>query len=574
MKKKIGTKILVMLLVLAVLFGVAIIMNISAIKFIGQYNKTALDGYMRVEQARGKQNVAFQQVQLYANLLYLRWGTEEADGMKEKLATAISETEAYRKELAGCVANLNDKELSASYTDMSEATDVFMAHANQIIEAADDQEELWDLVDRIIEYKNPVSAAELIFDDNLANGVNYISSKSATRIQGTEIFDWLLIVLFLIILGVAYAIVRRTIAQPAKKSGTALQGIIHKIEQGEGDLTERVPVTSSDEVGQLSAGVNSFMEQLQALMAKLKSDAEFMMNSVTTVSSQVSESNTSTEAVSATMEQMSASMEEISATITQIAEKSERIFGEIRDMDKRMRDGVSLVNTIKSHAGEMNTQTIRSKDETNNMIVTIREELQVALEESHSVEKINELTAEILDISEQTNLLSLNASIEAARAGEAGRGFAVVADEIRILADNSADTAGNIQNISNIVIGAVDRLAKNAASILEFIDTKIMTDYDGFLDVMEQYAADADTVNDIFSAFAQNANEMHENVDLMNQGIRDISLAVEESAKGVTDVAVQAVTLVEAMKQIKEETLLNQEISQSLTAEVNRFKKV
>ncbi len=565
-----------MLVILAVLFLAMILMNISAIKIIGGYNQTVLNGYLGLEEASGKLNDSFTQIQLYANLLYMRSGTDEADSLKEKLLTAVEDAQTYRSKVEEYVNYIDFAQLTEAYAGVSAAIDPFMEHIDKIVAAADakDADTLSALVNSIIEYKTPVVEADATFEEVLAGNVEYVGNRSTIKIEGTRIFDWIMVGVLIVCLVIIYVIVRKTIARPAKKSGEALQNIIDKIASGEGDLTERVPVTTVDEVGQMSAGVNNFIEQLQSLMAKLKSQAQFMMESAETVFSQVSDSNESTQSVSATMEQMSASMEEMSATITQIAEKSERMLGEIQDMDNRMKDGVDLVNTIKSHAGEMNTKTIQSKDETGKIISSIREELQAALEQSRSVEKINELTSEILSISSQTNLLSLNASIEAARAGEAGRGFAVVADEIRGLADNSAATAGNIQNISNTVIGAVEQLAKNASRVLEFIDEKVMKDYDGFIDVMKQYAADADTVNEIFNAFAQSTNEIHENVDGMNQGIHDISIAVEESAKGVTDVAVEAVNLVDAMKQIKEETLTNQEISQALTEEVNRFKKV
>ncbi len=575
-KKKIGLKVLSMLVILAVLFFAMILMNISAIKVIGGYNQTVLNGYLGLEEASGKLNDSFTQIQLYANLLYMRSGTDEADSLKEKLLIAVEDAQTYRSKVEEYINYIDFAQLTEAYAGVSAAIDPFMEHIDKIVAAADakDTDTLSSLVNSIIEYKTPVVEADAAFEDVLAGSVEYVGNRSTIKIEGTRVFDWIMVGVLIVCLAIIYMIVRKTIARPAKKSGEALQNIIDKIASGEGDLTERVPVTTVDEVGQMSAGVNNFIEQLQSLMAKLKSQAQFMMESAETVFSQVSDSNESTQSVSATMEQMSASMEEMSATITQIAEKSERMLGEIQDMDNRMKDGVSLVNTIKSHAGEMNTKTIQSKDETGKIISSIREELQAALEQSRSVEKINELTSEILSISSQTNLLSLNASIEAARAGEAGRGFAVVADEIRGLADNSAATAGNIQNISNTVIGAVEQLAKNASRVLEFIDEKVMKDYDGFIDVMKQYAADADTVNEIFNAFAQSTNEIHENVDGMNQGIHDISIAVEESAKGVTDVAVEAVNLVDAMKQIREETLTNQEISQALTEEVNRFKKV
>lgn len=369
-------------------------------------------------------------------------------------------------------------------------------------------------------------------------------------------------------------IVRKTIIVPAKNSGKVLNQILEKIEAQEGDLTLRVPVTSSDEVGQLSEGINSFIEDLQFLMQKLKTQSEERTTSAENVAYKINNSNESAGNISSTMEQMSASMQEIAATIGQIATGSDSVLGEVRNMNHSVSDGVELVQKIKHRASKMHQNTIESKNTTGSTIMEIRKTLNSALEESRSVEKINQLTGEILDITSQTNLLSLNASIEAARAGEAGRGFAVVADEIRSLADSSATTANNIQNISNQVTSAVEKLAKNAEEMLKFVDEKVLQDYDSFMVVVEKYEHDAESMDTLLSEFAQNTREINDTISTMNTGLNDISIAVDESAKGVTIVAENAVSLVADMTQIQGETENNKDISEQLSNEVNRFKSV
>ncbi|MDE7259206.1 MAG: methyl-accepting chemotaxis protein, partial [Lachnospiraceae bacterium] len=315
-------------------------------------------------------------------------------------------------------------------------------------------------------------------------------------------------------------------------------------------------------------------EQLQGIIRKLKEESGNMERSVESVMRQVMDSTENVSNVSAAMEQMAASMEEISATLGQLATGSNEVLGEIQQMDSRVKEGVDLVQNIKEHATTMYRRTVKGKENTNSTIEEIRGSLRKALDDSRSVQQINEMTKEILAITSQTNLLSLNASIEAARVGEAGKGFAVVAGEIRALADSSAQTANNIQNISDIVTEAVERLARNAGEILEFIDKNVMKDYDDFVEVVEQYEKDADSVNEILSVFAVNTEDIHQTMEAMNSGISDISTVVEDNANGVTSVADNIVTLAAAIGEIQQETTGNQEISRRLHDEVSRFKQV
>lgn len=285
-------------------------------------------------------------------------------------------------------------------------------------------------------------------------------------------------------------------------------------------------------------------------------------------------SSDSANSVSASMEEMSASMEEIAATLDTLVSGNSDVVSEVSNVGKQVNDGVGLVAEIQIRAENMHRDTLAGKKSAGEIMDEMRDTLKTAVEESRSVEKIRELTGEILDIASQTNLLSLNASIEAARAGEAGRGFAVVADEIRGLADNSTSTANNIQEISDMVTGAVNKLASSAERLMEFIDDKIMTDYDGFVDVVTKYKEDADAVNEILTVISTNTSTISGTMQSMNTSISDISIAVDENAKGIVLVAESVGTLVQELGQIKEETVKNERISLQLGDEVKKFKKV
>lgn len=575
MKKSIGRKVFSLLGIMGACFILAMVLNIMALSAMGENNK-ALIAYLEIEQYKGDVSTSFQQTQLYANLLYYKEGTEEGNTMAEKLQSSMDGMDSGLASMKAICDELGDSELSEAYATWETALGDFASHCSEILSLADEKQfvKVGKVVANLKEYKAPAQEAEDAYDALLREKMAKAETACEKRITGTSLFDIALIVVFLAILAVAALVVLVTIAGPAKKSGERLQEIVHKIENGEGDLTERIPVKTRDEVGQMTTGINGFIEQLQSIMQRLKTESERMMESAAKVKGEIDESNESASSVSAAMEEMSASMEEISATLGQIANGSDSVYTEIQAMNGRVEDGVNFANGVKEHAQNVHQSTVQGKEETARNMEQVGVALKAAVEESRSVERINELTGEILNIASQTNLLALNASIEAARAGEAGRGFAVVADEIRTLADSSRDTANNIQSISNLVTSAVEKLANNAEEVMRFIGEKVMKDYDGFVDVAEQYERDADTVNDMLASFAKTTEEMQGTIQTMNVGINDIATAVDESAKGVANVAQSTVSLVESITHIQQETENNQEISNQLSGEVNRFKNV
>lgn len=424
------------------------------------------------------------------------------------------------------------------------------------------------------EYKAAVEKGDPAQMKEAEENIEYMLERCHVRATGTYAFDMIFFVIGVIMVVIIFVVVKKTIVNPTRSANSTLGQIVQSISSNKGDLTTRIPVYTKDEIGQLAMGINGFLEQLQGLIGKMKEESVKLMTSSEIVAEQVSGSNASASNVSATMEQMSGSMQEISSTIDQIADASNHIFEQVKAINEKADNGVDLVASIKTRAQDMYGQTMKNKNDTNVTVSQIRETLENAVKESQSVEQINNLTNDILDIASQTNLLALNASIEAARAGEAGKGFAVVADEIRVLADSSRDTASNIQGISQIVNAAVEKLSSSAEQMLAFVNETVLTDYDGFVDIVKQYQTDAEEMNVIFQEFSEKTATIADTMQKVNNGIQNISSTVDESANGVSGIAEDTNTLVTALEHIKEETDKNQSISQELENQVSRFVKL
>ena len=271
------------------------------------------------------------------------------------------------------------------------------------------------------------------------------------------------------------------------------------------------------------------------------------------------------------MEELSASMEAISSTLTEINSNAENVGSNVSEIAGESQGLLEYATNMQSRASVLQNTAVENKQNTSGVVNSIISNLKKAMEDSKSVDRVNDLTDEILSISSQTNLLALNASIEAARAGEAGRGFAVVADEIRQLADSSRETANNIQSINNMVVIAVKELLDSSDSIVKYISETILPDYDGFVDAGKQYNEDAVYVNKVVSQFSEMSVQLEMLIKSITESISGIATSVDESADGISAAASNTNALVREITQVTDAMNNNKDIANSLNQQAEQF---
>lgn len=384
----------------------------------------------------------------------------------------------------------------------------------------------------------------------------------------------LALVIFLIVLAINFLMVFLLIVQKIKAMSKEVNTIIDDIDNGNGDLTARIRTKVNSELLYFKDGFNKFIENLQEVMRQIKEGTVVLTNSGEEVSLKIQKANDNVTNTSAALQELSASMDTVSTTASNMTGKLSDVEDATRSINEEAEFGQKTARDIKAEAENVQVEANKKKSNTGARMEELSGVLENSVKESEQVNQIGELTNVILDIASQTNLLALNASIEAARAGEAGKGFAVVAEEISSLAENSRQTAGNIQQISQNVTGAVKSLADNAMQVLEFINTTVLSDYDSFVEVGEKYENAAGIIDDMMTKFRDKADNLNNIMEEMATAVTSISDSVQESTIAINMSATNSTEIVDEMQGIGETMDSNTDVTSRLLESTKQFVKV
>lgn len=399
-------------------------------------------------------------------------------------------------------------------------------------------------------------------------GCDYDASYVQDRIEGARNSIMQLTVICIVLSAILLNLIVGRIVRSLRK----VNGKIYDLVNNEGDLTQKLDITSGDELELIAENVNAMLEYIRSIMLNISEDSRQLGISAVSVADSITQARDSISDVSSTMEEMSAAMEETSASLCQVNESVLHINHTVGNIAHQAVQESNSSDATLLRVQEIYEKAQSDKERAGGLAVDMSRKVNEKIQRSKAVEQIDALTEEIIKITDQTSLLSLNASIEAARAGEAGRGFAVVASEIGSLAANSAKAAVEIQNVSQEVISAVNELAQEAGSMLQFIDETAMAGYEMLLENSKNYQNDVSHLSDVMREFAQNSEELRDNLDSIKEAVEAVNTAVEESTKGVVSVTEVSSDLTQGMESINDEADVNKEIAEQLGMEVGKFK--
>ena len=418
-------------------------------------------------------------------------------------------------------------------------------------------------------------------DQNIMAIQEVVNNNADTaKQQLTKVYKYSLTVSFVTIavsmaslLFAVFSVLKMVIV-PLSKTKNEINEIIDGIDRREGDLTRRVTIMENQEVAAVGSGINLFMGKLQDIFKTIIHNSKRMETVVNEVRESVMTSNSSVSDLSALTEELSATMQEMSDNASLINSNTESVAGEVNQIAERTTEINNYTKEMKGHADSMESAARSNMESTGTKVNEILEVLNRAIEDSNSVNQVNSLTDDILNIASQTNLLALNASIEAARAGDAGRGFAVVATEISQLAAASQEAANRIQQINSVVTQAVHNLADNANGLVQYMNESILPEFEEFVTAGSEYKNKATYIENVMNEFESKTDSLKNTMVEIQRSINTIAHAIEEGAKGVSNAADSTQVLVTDMENISNRMDENFEIATDLKKETAIFTKI
>jgi methyl-accepting chemotaxis protein len=358
-----------------------------------------------------------------------------------------------------------------------------------------------------------------------------------------------------------------SVSQPTKDLAEALTDI----SEGEGDLTVELIVRRDDELGKIETSFNTFLSHIRKVISDVKDTAvklsnliEEMKETSTSIATNVKDQAAAAEEVSATVEEITAGGEQVAHatkdqldSLSTLSDKLEILSGHIDQVSQRLEDTVQMTENFadKARGGET-------------LLLAMEESMKKIFNSSAEIQSIVTIIA---DISEQINLLSLNASIEAARAGDHGKGFAVVADEISKLADATARSLGDIDKLINANNDEIKTGLSNVNQTVEMLSDII----EGFSEIramMEKLSGVMESQLSMKNDVSKTAADVLGRSEAIQLSTEEQQLSMSEISQSIQNINEISQSNAEGVEHIAEKSKTIKDMSELLNQEVEFFK--
>lgn len=301
-------------------------------------------------------------------------------------------------------------------------------------------------------------------------------------------------------------------------------------------VSEEIPAEFKNETEQIMSATSNVKSQIRQIILTTKDEASSIEGISDNALEHMHNLNENVSMINNSVSDIVAQTEKASALTSNIQSTGDELGIVIESLAQKASDAALQSSDIMQRAQNMYQSSMDSSRQATSIYDSTKDELAQAIVDSRAVEEISILTEQILDISDQTNLLALNATIEAARAGEAGKGFAVVADQIRSLADNTQEAIEQIQSVTTTIVQSVNNLANHSNNLLQFMNDKVVADYQDMINIAKQYENDAVFYNEVSTDLGASSQEMSASMSNINEHLVYISELMDSIVENIQEI--------------------------------------
>ena len=330
-------------------------------------------------------------------------------------------------------------------------------------------------------------------------------------------------------------------------------------------------LNKKSEIGMIATAMDSLYDSFNEIAQTLSSCSDSLLQSADNMTDSSGILVQCVEENSNTTEQFSKHTESITEAITRVDSVVNEIADVVSDVETKIQAGTERSIDLSREVTNMRRTVDNSLQVTTARIEQNKEAIHSAMQNLQALMRIDEMAEQILDITSQTNLLSLNASIEAARAGDAGRGFAVVAGEIGTLAASSSSTAGEIQSICNETKASINQIQKCFDNIVTFLQEDVRSQLEGFARATDEYNESINEIRSIISEIEQSADVFVNAVTNIRNQIDDVQHIPGSSIVRTEDVMAKVEQIEKTTEELSEMVTINKNNADSIRNVVDRF---